>query len=512
MMTIAIRSTKGVVMSRTYRCAVLLSLAVLGGPGVARAEPLYAATFLPQDFHAAAINNAGQVVGTADGGAAIWSSPSSTVSLAALLPGSEGLGINNHGDIVGRYGASAFVHAGGVTTSIATGYHSWATGINDAGQVTGTATTSAIGGPQSGFVYSGGTTTFLGTDFPFSGENFANAINNAGTVVGTAAFGGHWSNPDRQAFLFTPPGDGFLLGRGTLGGSISEGLDINDAGSFVGWSTNYEGSDELAMMYTEQYGLQPLGSLGGTSSRALGLNNLGWAVGMSDVDGGEGFDYHAFLYREHGMVDLNGLVAPLDGWLLVSAQDVNDAGQILARACAAASGDCRFVRLDMIAQVPEPSAWAMLLAGVGVLARAAGRRRRAGLAVAGLLATAGAAHAGNEYEFVMTAVPSGFAARAINNAGVIVGTMREGDLGQAAATWDGQRIVTIADLAPGSVGIGINDRGHIVGAWHGAFVRTPAGVRDLGRLGWWASSEADAINDGGDVAGAPGWSRRASCA
>jgi uncharacterized membrane protein len=139
MMNISLLITKGKTM---FRCKRFLKLSLLGlciSPVVALADPLYSLTFLPQDFYAAGINSSGQVVGTAGGGAAIWSSPGAVTSLGSLLPGSEGLGINNRGDIVGRDGSHGFIYANGLATGIVTGLNSWATGINDAGQVTGTA-------------------------------------------------------------------------------------------------------------------------------------------------------------------------------------------------------------------------------------------------------------------------------------------------------------------------------------------------------------------------------------
>lgn len=498
-------------MSRRKLYARFLLFSLLGGPAaaIAGAEPLYGLTFLPQDFYATGINGAGQIVGTAGGGAAIWSAPGSVTSLGTLLPGSEGLGINNRGDIVGRYGDSAFVYAGGIATTIDTGTRSWATGINDAGQVTGTAA-AYVAGVQSGFIYAGGTTTFFAPEFPSRGDNVANAINNAGTVVGTVAHGDNWWSPDRQAFTFDLPGDGGLLGRGTLGGTISEGEDINDAGAFVGWSSNYEGTAELAFMYSGQYGMQDLGSLGGSSSRAHGLNDLGWVVGMSDAGGGAGgFDYHAFLYRDRRMVDLNGLVEPAGGWRLVTAEDVNDAGQILAQACPVGDGACRFVRLDLLAPIPEPATWSMLLAGT-VLVALAGRRRRArlaALAAPALLAAPFAAQAADRPAFTMTAPPAGFWGTAINNAGLIVGTAMFDTADEVAAVWDGKTLRSLARVAPGSLGFGINDLGHVVGVsdFAQAFIATPAGVRDIGRLGFWGTSRALAVNDADEVAGNGYW-------
>lgn len=50
---------------------LLLSLAA--SPLPARADPVCTMTFLPAGFQAARINNAGRIVGTYDGAAALWS-------------------------------------------------------------------------------------------------------------------------------------------------------------------------------------------------------------------------------------------------------------------------------------------------------------------------------------------------------------------------------------------------------------------------------------------------------
>jgi probable HAF family extracellular repeat protein len=422
------------------------------------------------------------------------------ISYGSILPGSTGLGINQRGDIVGMYHNEAFVFASGVLTTIATrGGHSWATAINDSGTMAGTAADYFLDGPTTGFHASGGAITYVNDGFPFAGgEDAASAVNNSGTIVGTVHTGSdeQWFDRERQAYTWR---DRAMRTWGTLGGAISEGLDINDAGALAGWSTNADGSTELAFLATDAGGMVDLGTLGGSSSRARGLNNLGWVVGLSALGGAGDFDYHAFLYREHGMADLNALLDPLGDWRLVSAVDVNDAGQILAQACNFASDECRAVRLDLIAAVPEPASWPMLLAGLGVLVLRR-VRRRVRLALP-LLAAPLAAAAAPPPEFSMTLVPAGFDAQGINKDGHIVG-----QYGDAAAVWDGCTISTIAALAPGSRGAGMNDAGVIVGTWNGnAFTKGAAGMRDLGRYGSWASSEGIAVNGRGDVAGNGAW-------
>lgn len=489
-------------MSVRKICWKILFLSLLGSVVPALANPLYALTFLPADFAAAGINNAGQIVGTSGGGAAVWNSPASVVSYGAILPGSTGLGINNRGDIVGMYHNEAFEYGSGVLGTVTTrAGHSWATSINDGGTMAGTAASSFLDGPTTGFRANGSALSYVDAGFPFEGgENAASAINTGGTIVGTVHTGTNdedqWFDRKRQAYTWR---DGSMRSWGTLGGTISEGLDINDAGALAGWSTNADGSAELAFLATEADGMVGLGSLGSSSSRALGLNNLGWVVGLSALGGAGDFDYHAFLYREHGMIDLNALVDAPGDWRLVSAADVNDAGQILAQACNFATDECRAVRLDLVAAVPEPAPWPMLLAGLGFLILR--RVRRTAWSALPLLAAPLAATAAAPPEFAMTLVPSGFDAQGINNAGHIVG--RYGD---AAAVWDGAAISTIAALAPGSRGSGMNDGGVIVGTWNGsAFTKSATGLRDLGRYGSWASSEGIAVNQRGDVAGNGAW-------
>lgn len=125
----------------------LLLLPLLAIPLGALADPLYSLTFLPAGFYASGINNAGHVVGTGGGGAAIWTD-TGTTSLAVLAPGSEGLAINNHDEIAGRFRDQGFLYTGGVVRPIDSApYRSWATGINDAARVSGTVRKSELPPP-----------------------------------------------------------------------------------------------------------------------------------------------------------------------------------------------------------------------------------------------------------------------------------------------------------------------------------------------------------------------------
>jgi len=480
-----------------YFSALLLPLLLATSPG-ALADPLYTITFLPGDFSAAALGRDGQVVGTSRGGAAVWST-SSTTYFAALLPGSEGLAINGAGAIAGRSGGGAFVYGGSGLQLFALPASSatWATGINDAGQVSGVARQGF--GEHAGFRYSGGSFTEMGN---FGGVlSIANAINARGDLAGFAALpSDDWSDPDRHAAVLR---GGALRDLGTLGGRISEANDINDHGFVVGWSELAGGLQERPFLFSpEGTCLTDLGSLGGSAGRANGINNAGTVVGLSDIGGtGDigGFNYHAFVYGSGGMADLNTLVASPGGWTLVSALDVNDAGQILAQACNGSTAECRAVRLDLISAVPEPGAWAMLAGGLVLLLWRA-RRRTLWIAAAPLLA-APLASAQALPNYTPVFLPSGFEATAINARGHVAGYTAN-----AAALWDGSTLTEYTAAAPGSFALALDGRSQMVGGWQGdAYLFSPNGARSLGRKGLWSSSFAVAVNDFGAVAGGSYW-------
>jgi probable HAF family extracellular repeat protein len=353
-------------------------------PLAAAADPSYSITFLPHDFHASAMNNAGQVVGTTFGGpgswtAAIWSEAGMT-SLAAVAPRSWGYGINDRGEVVGTTdeGAKwrAFTYADGTLHKLDTSsLPNWAwdtsgRAINDAGMIIGE-TSNMIGEHGRAFVYNNGQATIIES---FGGSwTWPRALSNTGYVVGdSTTTAGPPLGEDYHAFLFK---DGTAADLGTLGGARSSGLDVNDAGQVVGWAGTGIGP-EHPVLYQDGK-MTDLGTLGGDWGEALGINNAGMAVGVYGRTGTQG--RHAFLYLNGQIADLSSLVGDADGWDVVSASEINDRQQILGSACRA--GVCETVLLNPVLAVPEPSMAALLLAGLG--AATVRRLRRAGPARAG---------------------------------------------------------------------------------------------------------------------------------
>jgi probable HAF family extracellular repeat protein len=353
-------------ISRTLAAAIAATLLLAGAPG-AGAEPLYTLSFLPAGFQGAQLNDAGQIVGTAGGGAAMYSG-GVVVNVAA--PPSVGQGINNHGDVTGSLNpaasSQAFTYVGGTLTNI----HPFVAGdypesegvaINDQGVVGGNVRFMA-GESNNGFIYRNGTVEYIGT---FGGDySPLAALNNQGVAAGYAAFAG----PAGGTFHAYTYANGTLQDLGTLGGANSAATDINDLGQVAGWSA-ITGSGLHAFLYSGG-GMINLGTLGGSEAAANALNDDGFVVGYSFLAGG-GPGTHAFLYADGELLDLNTLVDIEGGWQLTTAQDINDAGQILGTACR--NGSCTSV---LLSPVPEPATGLMLLAGLGALLPLTRRPRR----------------------------------------------------------------------------------------------------------------------------------------
>jgi probable HAF family extracellular repeat protein len=69
-----------------------------------------------------------------------------------------------------------------------------------------------------------------------------------------------------------------------------------------------------------------LGTLGGSSSWGLAINNNGTVVGYGTTRTNV---YHAFISTNGAkMQDLNRLIPQRSGWVLGQANGINDAGQI----------------------------------------------------------------------------------------------------------------------------------------------------------------------------------------
>jgi probable HAF family extracellular repeat protein len=283
-----------------------------------------------------------------------------TERLSAL--GGQAWDINDDGTVVGwleRKGADkkAFVRpAGEPWADLGTlgGRNSWATAINESGQVVGTSWYNDLSGAIlfQGFTYSEGTgMTSLAAAFGL--QNFEVAdVNASGQMIG--------SSYGYDPVLFYDP----LLGVRELylygGWDWATGRFLNDDGVVVAVDAGFYSS---TVVFSGSFASR----IGGAyHTVAHGLNDKGWIVGRQQ-DGYSARPY-AFLYRldRGGPFDLNGMVPGIGTWL-ERAVAVNDRGRILALG-----EDGEYYLLAPVrtasasVENPEPSTLALIACGLGM--------------------------------------------------------------------------------------------------------------------------------------------------
>ena len=160
-------------------------------------------------------------------------------------------------------------------------------------------------------------------------------INASGQIVG---YGTREQDQLRHAALFSASGN---VDLGTLGGTAdSLAYSINDAGKIVGTCTVSNGSAFHATLFSGT-GINnlDLGTLGGVNSHAYAINNHGEIVGNSYPATNNNSVYHAFIYKNGVMSDINGLVLTNSGFSnirlirdggRIPGRVINDSGQIAA--------------------------------------------------------------------------------------------------------------------------------------------------------------------------------------
>jgi probable HAF family extracellular repeat protein len=271
--------------------------------------------------------------------------------------------INNNGQIAGsllsptgkKYPHAALYNSATNGTDLGTlgGDMSIAIDINDSGQIVGWAENSLIN--NQAFLYDHGTMLNLGTLGGDSSE--ALAVNDKGDVVGYS--GVSPTRPgSRHAFLYTngsmtdiQTSSYFFFGTGD-----SEARDINESGQVVG--TTFQCAAGCTQGYSVAFVFDDgivtaLPTLGGASSYAYAINDHSQVVGHSYLQSGS---YHAFIYENGSMADLNSLIDPSLGWDLRFAQDINNNGQIVGYGLIGGQG-----HTFLLTPIPEPAS-RMLLA------------------------------------------------------------------------------------------------------------------------------------------------------
>ena len=218
--------------------------------------------------------------------------------------------VNRKGDVVGSFNTGlpirALLWSEGTTRELGTlgGGLAAPYGINDHGDIVG-ASTVAGEGRWHPFLYQKGNMVDLGV---FGGTDaFALAINNKRQVA--------LDLQDESGHRLAIYDHGQLKIVGTLGNWTPK-LAINEAGHVVGETEGH------AFYYDGHSMINLTGELFSTSKS---INNRDELVGTWSNPWPSG----GFLYRAGQRIDLSELLPPGSGWTILTAEHINDSGQIV---------------------------------------------------------------------------------------------------------------------------------------------------------------------------------------
>ena len=220
------------------------------------------------------------------------------------------------------------------------GYSSYATGVNNVGQVVGWAE-NGVHDPtcdptfqilqfRAAIWQPDGTMQEL-PPLPGDRTSAATAINDLGQVVGISGDCGIavGSVSARHAVLWQ---NGVPMDLGNIGGDAwNTPTAINNHGTIIGFANTAPGTARTfqAFVWTPTTGMKSLGLLpGDIRSEALGINDRGQIVGL---DRGGPHTFRAILWQNNKIYDMNSLTVAGSPFLLL-AGDIDKQGRIVGEA------------------------------------------------------------------------------------------------------------------------------------------------------------------------------------
>jgi len=228
------------------------------------------------------------------------------------------------------------------------GHESLSQAVNDRGQVVGIALNTIpdpispigfVGTQMRAFLWEKGVMQDLGT---LGGPDaWARYINNGTQIAGVSftnsAINPETGQPTTHAFLWQ---HGEMRDLGTLGGTFSEPFGLNNRGQVVGQSNvrgdpGCNGSVDPCVKHAffwERGSLKDIGTLGGSYSEALGVNESGEVVGLAGTQNDQANP--GFVWKAGVMTDLGALT----GDDCSIARAINSWGQIVGTSYPCATG------------------------------------------------------------------------------------------------------------------------------------------------------------------------------
>ncbi len=174
------------------------------------------------------------------------------------------------------------------------------------------------------------------------GRSLAFGINNMGEVAGMSTT----TEGNERAVMWTA--DGEIVALGTLG-IRSQSNGINNRGEVVGFFVDENGSTR-AFLWTFRDGMQDIGTLGGNAAEANAIDDLGRICGRSNTS--QGGPLIGFITTPDGEFTISGTLGGAGSQVLALAEN-GLFGGVSANSAFAAKAYLGIVGEDRITQLPD---------------------------------------------------------------------------------------------------------------------------------------------------------------